>query len=181
MHVNDARRTGALMQIVDILRHESQCAAALREAGFEPRQRGMGGVGRSGEQIAPTRIVKRMHQRRIAGEGLGRRELHRIVALPQRRARPAKDAEAAFGGDARAGEDEEVHLNARCLTPSCPRLSRASTPGHCERPKHHRWIMQHSDSDYAVLPSARMAGTRPAMTVATDERLRHRVISVPAP
>ena len=82
MHMDDARRTRALMQVIDVLRHKGQGAAALGERVFEPRQREMRPVGLGVPEIAPTLIVEREQRFGIAGESLGSRELHRVELRP---------------------------------------------------------------------------------------------------
>ena len=65
-------------------------------ASSEPRQREMRRVGLGVAQVAPTQIIEREHRFGIAGEGFGRRQLHRVELRPDplallvtKRAQPA--------------------------------------------------------------------------------------------
>ena len=104
MHMKQPLRPGPLVQIVDILRDQQQLARPFR---IEPRQRAMRGIGLDGPELGPPRVVECMDQRRIAGEGFGRRDILDAMAFPQP-VRPAKGREPAFGGDAGAGQDDDV-------------------------------------------------------------------------
>ncbi len=95
---------GALVQIVDILRHDQQFA---RPFGVEPGERAMGGVRLDRLQLRPPRVVEVLHQRRIAPEGLGRADILDPMPLPQS-VRPAKGGKPALGRDAGAGKDHDV-------------------------------------------------------------------------
>ena len=69
-------------------------------------------LGLAGDQIAATRIVKRMHFQRIAGERLGRGQLHRIEPRPDAGSiLVAERAKAALGGDAGARDYENPHAH----------------------------------------------------------------------
>ena len=110
MHVNHALRAGALMQIVDVLRHQRQLAAMFRQRPLERRQREMRAVRLRAEEIAPPRVVEGLNGGGIAGEGLGRRELHRIEARPDALSLlVAEGSEPAFGRDAGSSQREEPH------------------------------------------------------------------------
>ena len=67
MHMGDARRTRAFMQVIDVLRHEGQGAAALGERAFQPREREMRPVRFGVQEIAPTLIIEREQRFGIAG------------------------------------------------------------------------------------------------------------------
>ncbi len=106
MHVVDGRRARALVQIVDVLGAKEQIDRPRKL-----RQRGVRRVGRGVEQVAPARVVESVDRGGVAGEGLRRRELHGVELRPDA-ARVAEGAEAAFGRDTGAGEDEDPHQTA---------------------------------------------------------------------
>src|SRR4029077_6955795 len=68
MHVDDARGACALVQIVDVLRHQRKTVAALGERILEPREREMRRVGLGVPQVPTTQVIEREHRFRIAGE-----------------------------------------------------------------------------------------------------------------
>ena len=70
------------MQVVDVLRDEREPVAALSQTFLQPRERPMRGVGRGACEVAATRVVEGEHLHRIAREGFGRREPHRIETRP---------------------------------------------------------------------------------------------------
>ena len=108
MHVDDPRRAGALVQVVDVLRDEGEPAAPLREACFERGEREMGRVRPGGDEVAAARVVEGEHRFGVAGEGLGGRELHGIELRPDPAARfVAESPEPALGRNPGAGEDED--------------------------------------------------------------------------
>jgi hypothetical protein len=109
MHVDDAARPRPLVQIVDVLRHQGEMAAARAKRLLEPGKRPMGGVGCSVEKVAAAQIIEREHRIGIAGEGFRRRELHRIEPGPNALPVPvAKRAEPALRRNPGAGQDEDV-------------------------------------------------------------------------
>ena len=79
MHVQQPPRPGALVQIVDILRDDQQLA---RPFGIEPRQRRVSGVGLPLGELRPPRIVKGVHQRRIARERFRRADILNAMVFP---------------------------------------------------------------------------------------------------
>ncbi len=80
MHVEQPLRPRALVQVVDILGDDQQFARPLR---VEPRQRDMRRIGLDLAQPRPPRIVELLHQRRVARERLGRRDILDPMPLPQ--------------------------------------------------------------------------------------------------
>ena len=80
MHVEQPLRSGALVQVVDILRDQQQLARPFR---IEPRQRLVRGVRLDRRELRPPRIVEGVNQRRIAAERLGRADILDPMALPQ--------------------------------------------------------------------------------------------------
>lgn len=108
VHVDDAAHAAALVQVVDVLRAQEQVAAALGEPRLEPAERAMRFVRLRGFQVTPAQVVEVVHVGGRPPEALRGRKLHRIELGPDA-VLVAKRAEAAFGGDARAGENEDVH------------------------------------------------------------------------
>lgn len=104
VHVEDSLRPGALVEIVDVLRHDQQLP---RPFGIEPRERAMRLVGLDRRQLSPPRIVEGLDQSRIAPESFGRADILDPMSLPQA-FRPAKSGKPALGRDPGAGEDDDV-------------------------------------------------------------------------
>jgi hypothetical protein len=71
VHVGDAARAGALMQIVDVLGDERQLVAVLGESRVQPGEREMGGVGLRIEDVPAAEIVEGVNLLRVFGEGFG--------------------------------------------------------------------------------------------------------------
>ena len=97
-------RSGALVQVVDILRDQQQLA---RPFGIEPRQRLVSGIRLDAAQLLSPRIVEGMDQRRIAAKCLGRADILDAMSLPKP-VGPAKGRKAALGRNAGAGQDDDV-------------------------------------------------------------------------
>src|SRR3984957_4522308 len=75
-------------------------------------------------EVSATQIVEREHRFGIAGEGFGRRQLHRIEPRPDPLAfLVAERAKPALGRDAGAGENEDVFGHA----PQIPYLPRRAS------------------------------------------------------
>jgi hypothetical protein len=128
MHVDDPPRPCALVQIVDVLRHQGEMAAALGERRLESRQRSMGGVGFGVEEVAAAQIIERENVIGIAGEGFRRRQLHRVEPRPDPLpALVAKRAEPALSRNPGAGQNED--LPARAHSSGNPTLRRLSNVG----------------------------------------------------
>jgi trehalose 6-phosphate synthase len=118
MHVQEPAGAGAFVQVVDILGAEEEIAAGRRQIPFEPGERLVGGIGAGCQKIAAPEIVEGVNPLGIGGEGLGRREPHRIEAVPDA-ARIAEGPEPAFRGNPGAGENEDPHH----VQPVLPRAS----------------------------------------------------------
>ena len=104
VHVVDAARTGALVQVVDVLGAEVEAVAELL---LDVCQGFVGGVGLRGESIAATHGVEAPDERGVSFPGFGRGDLFDTMAVPEASG-ATEGGESAFGGDARAGEDEEA-------------------------------------------------------------------------
>ena len=104
MHVKQSLRPGAFVQVIDILRHDQKLARPLR---VEPGKRVMRCIGLDGaERRAPCVIEA------VDGFGIARKRLrgaHILDAMPlPQPAGAAKGGDAAFGGNPRAGEDDDI-------------------------------------------------------------------------
>src|SRR6185437_12810132 len=93
MHVQQPLRTGALMQIVDVLRDEQQLA---RPFGIELRQRAVSGIRLRGSKLRAPRIVEGVDERWIAAIGVRGAHVLDPVSLPQT-IRATKGRKAALG------------------------------------------------------------------------------------
>ena len=104
VHVEQALRTGAVVEVVDILRDQQQfpCPGPV-----EPRERLVRGIGLDGLQLRTALVVEFLDQSGVADKGLGRGDILDPVPFPQT-VRPAKGGDAAFGADAGAGEDDDI-------------------------------------------------------------------------
>ncbi len=82
VHMNHPAIARALVQIIDILGDQQKTIAQYL---FQPRQRLMRRVGRNVRtlQLTTAVIVKRLHQRRIAGEAFRRRHVFHPMLFPQ--------------------------------------------------------------------------------------------------
>jgi hypothetical protein len=105
VHVEQSAAAGALVQVVDVLGDEQELA---RPQGVEACQRQMRGIGpdRRLEEPAATQVVEGLHERGIAGEGLGRRHILDAMTLPEP-VRPAEGGEPRFARDVGAGEHDD--------------------------------------------------------------------------
>ena len=95
-------RTAALVQVVNVLRHQQKLPG---DALFKLAQRDMRGVRFRRRQRPPALVVKAPHQRRVARETFRRRHILHPVVLPQAVAR-AKSPQAGLRRNSRAGQDD---------------------------------------------------------------------------
>ena len=126
MHVQHAFRAGPLVQVVDVLGDDQQLAAPFA---VEPRQGLVRRVRLGGEDVRPPLVVEPLDQAGIAPEALRGGDFLDRVVLPQS-VLGAEGPEAGFGGDPRAGEDDDVACLSHCQPstvmlnlfqhPSCP-------------------------------------------------------------
>ena len=92
------------MEVVDILRHDQQVAPPL---GVEPCQRDVRRIGHHLVQPGAPLVVEAVDEFRVASQRLRRAHVLDAMPLPET-VRPAKGRQAAFGGNARAGQDDDV-------------------------------------------------------------------------
>ena len=104
MHMQQPGRAGAVVQVVDILRHQQQLA---RPFCVQPSQRLVRRIGMDGLQLGAALVIEILDHFGIAGKGLWRCDILDPVALPQA-VRPAKGGDAAFGADPSAGQDDDI-------------------------------------------------------------------------
>ena len=109
VHVEQPLRAAALVEVVDILGDDQKIP---RPFGIKPCQRAMRRIGPHGRQRRPPRVVKALHQHRVAPERLRRRHILYAVPFPQPIG-TAKRRHTAFGGNAGAGQDDDV-ANGHC-------------------------------------------------------------------
>ena len=79
MHVEQPRRAGALMQIVDILGDDQQPARPLP---IKTGQRLMGGIRRDLRQFGPPFVIETVNRHRIARQRFGRADVFYPMPLP---------------------------------------------------------------------------------------------------
>lgn len=104
VHVVHTVGAGALVEIVDVLGTKEE---AVSQGLLQVGEGEVGRVGLGGEGIAAAHGVEAPDEFGVGLPGLGGCDLLDAVAVPKA-ARAAKGCEAAFGGDAGAGEDEEA-------------------------------------------------------------------------
>ena len=102
VHVNDVVVSGSFMKIVDVLRHQQK---TIPQRLLQLCQRQVRRVWRNLRllKLATTGVVKRLNQRRIAGETFRRRHIFYSVFFPQP-VRRAEGLNTGFGGDPRPGQ-----------------------------------------------------------------------------
>ena len=132
--------TRPLVQVVDVLGDDQEVAA---ERLLQPGQGEVGGVGLDPGQRGTTLVVEAVDQVRFGGVGLGRRDQHRVVALPQPVCVP-EGREPALGGDAGAGQDDDAHGS-------------SEVPGR----RRHRAIITPHPAAHVAAPSAPSIRTTP--------------------
>ena len=104
MHVQHPLRPRPLVQVVDILGDDQQLA---RPGRVELGERAMRRIGLDRAERRPARVVEAVHKLGIARQRLGRADILDAVPFPQP-ARAAEGGKPALGGDAGAGEDDDV-------------------------------------------------------------------------
>jgi hypothetical protein len=98
----NARRAGAQMKRIDVLRRERK----IGEATFHLGQRAVTGVRFGAFVSGPSLVVPRPHKPRIAREALRRSEFLNTARAPQS-AGAAERRQPALGGNARTGQYED--------------------------------------------------------------------------
>jgi len=109
MHVQQVLRAGPVVQVINILGHQRHRAGMLLLQQGKSKVRGIGLDARL-LQLVTTLVVKTLHQRRIAGKGLRRGNILKPMVLPQA-VGATKSADARFGGNAGASQDDNIHAN----------------------------------------------------------------------
>jgi len=110
VHVVDAVRAGALVEVVDVLGAEVEVVGVyFGEVLFDLGESFVGGVRLGGEGVAAALGVETPDEFGVGLPGFGGGDLFDAVAVPEA-SRAAEGGEAGFGGDAGAGEDEETVL-----------------------------------------------------------------------
>ena len=111
VQVRHARRSGPLVQVIDVLRHHLDLAGPL-----QPRDGLVRGVRPGGEHLAAALVVKPDHQRAVAGQRLGRADLLDPVIGPEP-VRIAEGRKAAVGAHSGAGKNDDF-LHIQLFPPS---------------------------------------------------------------
>ena len=93
-----------VMQVVDILSDEQQ---VITELSPQFRQGVVRGIGLDICQLAAALIIEILHQGRIGGKAFRCRDLLDRMTAPQP-VRGAKGRHARFGGNAGAGQDDDI-------------------------------------------------------------------------
>jgi hypothetical protein len=104
VHVQQPPGPGALVQVIDVLGDDQQFAGPF---GVQSRERPVGGVRFDRVQRGAAQIVETVHQHRILRQRLGRADVLDAMPLPQPTG-TTESGEPAFGGEAGAGQDDEV-------------------------------------------------------------------------
>lgn len=101
--VDQAARAGTFVEVVYILRHDQQVAGPF---GVEPGERTVRCVGLDAGKCAAALVVEAVDRRSVSRQRLGRADVLDAVAFPQA-VGAAEGREAAFGGDAGTGQDDD--------------------------------------------------------------------------
>src|SRR5690606_3849599 len=107
VHVQHALAAGALVQVVDVPRHEQQVVAQLRLQACERQVRV---VGLHAAHLAAPGVVEALHEQGVALERLGGGHVAHVVALPQATA-VAEGLDAGLRRDAGTGQDHGTHAS----------------------------------------------------------------------
>ena len=93
------------MQVIDVLCDDDHLA--LWQGLFQTCQCGVGGVRAGLDTVLATRVIEFVDQGGVGGKAFGRGDLIQVVFGPQA-ILVAKGAKAAFGGNARTGQDDDL-------------------------------------------------------------------------
>ena len=104
MHVQQAPRSGTVVQVIDILRHQQQVA---RPGRIEPRERHMRRIRHDGPQLRAPFVIEFLDHVRVAGKCLRRRDVLDPVPFPET-VRAPECGDAALGADPGAGQDDDI-------------------------------------------------------------------------
>jgi hypothetical protein len=104
MHVDETLRTGALVQVVDILRAQKKALAEFR---LELKKCDVGGVGLCCSSLRAPLRVELSYEGGVGLQSFGSANLFNVVAGPQP-IRRSEGRQAALGRDAGARQDENA-------------------------------------------------------------------------
>lgn len=104
MHMDQALRSGTLVQVIDILGDQQQLSPPFR---IEARQRSMRGVRLDVIELRPSCIVESVDQLGIARERFRRGDVFDAMAVPQP-VRSSESRKPAFGRNSGAGQNDNV-------------------------------------------------------------------------
>jgi hypothetical protein len=122
MHVDQPLGSGALMKVINILRHQEQFAGP---SPIEPRERIVGGVRLHCLQVLTSCIIELVHQGRGLPKTLRRSHVFHAVPFPQP-IRGSEGRDSAFCRYARAGQDDDVtDVLHQAAIPRGPSLSKS--------------------------------------------------------
>ena len=107
MEIDDIRRTGTGMQVVDVLRDDGHVVVLLKF-----RQQQMSLVGAGIHQLPAQAVVEFVHKNRIFVPSLGSSHFFHRITLPQSAA-VAESGKAAFGTHPGAGEHHNFLFHSR--------------------------------------------------------------------
>lgn len=120
MQMQNARATGTLVKVVDILRNQCE----LRQDRAHPCDSSMRGVRLSPKYAHAAPFVPPPHQFRIAHECVWRRKLRWVIPLPEPDKLIAKSRDAAFGRYPGSSENRDVARLAQVREECCVELWR---------------------------------------------------------
>ena len=104
MHVQDALRSGELVQRIDVLGDEEQIVA---EEPLQLGQREVGGIGPHRSHLLAALRIEPPDEARVASEALRRRHVLHPVLVPEAPGVP-EGGHAALGADPGPGEHENA-------------------------------------------------------------------------
>ena len=107
MDLDNALRSGTLVQSVDVLGDDGHGAVALEESLFEPGEGVVAGVRLDLAGLGESPVVPAGDEFGVAVEGVDGGQFHRVVLRPETFLRIAEGRQTALGGDSGAGEDDD--------------------------------------------------------------------------
>ena len=107
--MDDPRRSGPLVEIVDVLGAEEQVPSPLGKPLFKAGERPMRLVRLCREKVPATQVVEGMNQFGVPGEGFRCREFLRVEAGPEPLGPVPEGSKSAFCRYPRPRQNEYVH------------------------------------------------------------------------